>query len=211
MKRLSRNSVQGELEFKNEVVQSFSTEIWLGSLVSAWKQPKSFSSMSSCRVQVLTASYLHKCRKITGGVAGGLIYLHEGSQVQIIHRDLKPSNVWLDTETNPKVAEFSLARSLELDKTQDTTSRICGTYLFLTIKWKNDKFFRLGNVGGKEHPILKADMSSMQDIVRCIDIGLLCVQELAADRPSMAAVILMLSSLSAALPMPSEPAYFQAW
>ncbi|KAK3021948.1 hypothetical protein RJ639_046147, partial [Escallonia herrerae] len=36
-------------------------------------------------------------------------------------------------------------------------------------------------------PILKADTSSMQDIVRCVHIGLLCVQELAADRPCMAA------------------------
>ncbi|KAK3016801.1 hypothetical protein RJ639_006067, partial [Escallonia herrerae] len=58
-------------------------------------------------------------------------------------------------------------------------------------------------------PILKANRSSMQDIVTCIHIGLLCVQELAADRPSMCDVVLMLSSTSLTFPRPSEPAYFK--
>ncbi|KAK3021954.1 hypothetical protein RJ639_046153 [Escallonia herrerae] len=57
-------------------------------------------------------------------------------------------------------------------------------------------------------PIMKVDTSSMRDIVRCIHIGLLGVQEIAADRPSMAAVVAMLSSLSVTLPVPSKPAYF---
>ncbi|XLT11123.1 hypothetical protein HN51_056916 [Arachis hypogaea] len=43
--------------------------------------------------------------------------------------------------------------------------------------------------------------------MRCIHIGLLCVQENLADRPTMATVVVMLNSDSLALPMPSRAAY----
>lgn len=46
------------------------------------------------------------------------------------------------------------------------------------------------------------------EMVRCIHIGLLCVQENAADRPTMASLILMLGSFSLTLPIPSQPAFF---
>ncbi|PRQ48783.1 putative non-specific serine/threonine protein kinase [Rosa chinensis] len=44
-------------------------------------------------------------------------------------------------------------------------------------------------------------------IMRCIHIGLLCVQESLADRPTMASVILMFNSYSLNLPVPSKPAF----
>ncbi|KAK6932410.1 hypothetical protein RJ641_002034 [Dillenia turbinata] len=46
------------------------------------------------------------------------------------------------------------------------------------------------------------------EIMRCIHIGLLCGQDNAADRPNMASVVLMHSSNSYTLPVPSQPAYF---
>uniref|UniRef100_A0A9I9CT51 Cysteine-rich receptor-like protein kinase 10 n=1 Tax=Cucumis melo TaxID=3656 RepID=A0A9I9CT51_CUCME len=45
-------------------------------------------------------------------------------------------------------------------------------------------------------------------MMRCIHIGLLCVQENAVDRPTMASVVLMLSSFSLTLSVPSDPAFF---
>ncbi|XP_029130278.1 G-type lectin S-receptor-like serine/threonine-protein kinase At1g11300 [Cajanus cajan] len=51
------------------------------------------------------------------------------------------------------------------------------------------------------------DPGHHNDILRCIHIGLLCVQELAIVRPSMAAVISMLNRDAALLPLPSEPAF----
>lgn len=46
------------------------------------------------------------------------------------------------------------------------------------------------------------------EIMRCIHIGLLCVQQNVEHRPTMAKVILMLTSFSFTLPWPSQPAYF---
>nr|KYP59288.1 Putative serine/threonine-protein kinase receptor [Cajanus cajan]KYP59296.1 Putative serine/threonine-protein kinase receptor [Cajanus cajan] len=51
------------------------------------------------------------------------------------------------------------------------------------------------------------DPSLHKYIFRCIHIGLLCVQEFAADRPSMAAVISMLNSEILDLPPPTKPAF----
>ena len=47
-----------------------------------------------------------------------------------------------------------------------------------------------------------------QKMLRCIHIGLLCVQEDPADRPTMASVVLMLSSFSITLNLPSQPAFY---
>ncbi|CAL4992010.1 unnamed protein product [Urochloa decumbens] len=46
------------------------------------------------------------------------------------------------------------------------------------------------------------------EIIRCINVALLCVQENAADRPTMSDVVAMLSSESMTLPEPKHPAYF---
>jgi len=48
---------------------------------------------------------------------------------------------------------------------------------------------------------------SRNEMMRCIHIGLLCVQKDMAARPTMASVVLMLNSYSITLPVPSEPAF----
>jgi len=55
-------------------------------------------------------------------------------------------------------------------------------------------------------PILK-DMISHSEVIKCIQLGLLCVQENPEDRPTMAQVVSYLSSLSVELPLPQEPAF----
>ena len=47
----------------------------------------------------------------------------------------------------------------------------------------------------------------VDQILRCIHIGLLCVQEIAKERPTMATVVSMLNSEIVKLPRPSQPAF----
>ncbi|XP_038710343.1 receptor-like serine/threonine-protein kinase SD1-8 isoform X4 [Tripterygium wilfordii] len=48
---------------------------------------------------------------------------------------------------------------------------------------------------------------SPNEVLRCIQVALLCVQERAEDRPTMASAVLMLSSESAAMPQPKKPGF----
>ncbi|KAI3909861.1 hypothetical protein MKW92_048516, partial [Papaver armeniacum] len=57
-------------------------------------------------------------------------------------------------------------------------------------------------------PTLK-DTCSINEVQRCIHVGLLCVQENVADRPLMPSIVLMLNSYSAINPdLPSAPAFW---
>lgn len=48
---------------------------------------------------------------------------------------------------------------------------------------------------------------SPSEVMRCIQVGLLCVQEPAEDRPNMSTVVLMLSSDFVSMPQPTVPGY----
>ncbi|KMT04006.1 hypothetical protein BVRB_8g187110 [Beta vulgaris subsp. vulgaris] len=52
------------------------------------------------------------------------------------------------------------------------------------------------------------DSCPINEVMRCMHLGLLCVQESIDDRPTMATAVLMLDSHSITLPMPQQPGFF---
>lgn len=69
--------------------------------------------------------------------------------------------------------------------------------------------WRLWNEGkGFELVDPTVDECSPNEVLRCIHVGLLCVQDQATDRPTMFDVVSMLTNETMLLPEPKQPAYF---
>lgn len=57
-------------------------------------------------------------------------------------------------------------------------------------------------------PLLRNEPPTVE-IMRCVQIALVCVEENRADRPAMSDVVTMLSCGDVTLPVPKQPAYYK--
>ncbi|KAJ0091274.1 hypothetical protein Patl1_14391 [Pistacia atlantica] len=121
--------------------------------------------------------------KIIGGISRGLLYLHEDSRLRIIHRDLKASNILLDLDMNPKISDFGMAKLFEAWKS-----------------WNEESTVNLIDPTMRDSPTT--------EMIKCIHIALLCVQESASERPNMGSVVFMLNTDFVNLPAPSKPGFY---
>lgn len=63
--------------------------------------------------------------QILNGLASVLVYLHEECGVPVVHRDIKLNNIMLESDFNPHLGDFGLARLLQTDSY--VTTMVAGT------------------------------------------------------------------------------------
>ncbi|XP_018820750.2 putative receptor protein kinase ZmPK1 [Juglans regia] len=72
---------------------------------------------------------------IAAGTAKGLAYLHEEFLEWVLHCDVKPQNILLDSNYQPKVADFGLSKLQNRNLENASFSRIRGTRGYIAPEW----------------------------------------------------------------------------
>ncbi|AES97484.2 S-locus lectin kinase family protein [Medicago truncatula] len=259
VKRLSKNSVQGSIEFKNEVIlcaklQHRNLVKVIGCCIEGDEKMLLYEYMPNRSLDLFIFDPVQSRFldwpvrfNMLNAIARGLLYLHQDSILRIIHRDLKASNILVDNDMNPKISDFGMARMCGGDQIEGKTSRIVGTYGYMAPEYVIHRLFSIKSdvfsfgvllleiISGRRNRALTyhehdhnliwhawrlwrediphelideclRDSCILHEALRCIQVGLLCVQHVPNDRPNMTTVVMMLGS-EITLPQPKEPGF----
>ncbi|KAF8760564.1 hypothetical protein HU200_010035 [Digitaria exilis] len=151
VKRLGACSLQGLLEFKNEIqliakLQHRNLVKLLGCciegdhekiLVYEYMPNKSLDLIIFGNKKGVSLDWPRRLN-IIDGISQGLLYLHIHSRLCVVHRDLKASNILLDSEMNPKISDFGMARIFSSSVAESNTTRIVGTHGYIAPEYASD-------------------------------------------------------------------------
>ncbi|PRQ55808.1 putative protein kinase RLK-Pelle-DLSV family [Rosa chinensis] len=193
VKRLSSCSGQGLEEFKNEV------------LLIAILQHRNLVRLLGYCAEGDEKMLIYEANK-------SLDSFIFDSRLRVIHRVLKTSNILQGEEMNPKISDFGLARIFGGNETSENTNRVVGTYGYMSPEYALDGLFLAWHLWKEQKALYLLEQTlghscNKDEYFKCVNVGLLCVQEDPGDWPTMSQVVFMLGSETATIPTPKQPAF----